>query len=49
MILEVKTEKAKEVAAKVEKIMESVIDPKETEGVVFKAVASIGKDWGELK
>ena len=49
LILEVKSEKAKEVAAKVEKIMESVIDPKATQGVVLKAVASIGKNWGELK
>ncbi len=49
LVLEIKAEKAKEIAAKVEKIMESVVDPKETKGVVLEAVASIGKNWGELK
>jgi len=49
LILEVKTDRAKEIAAKVEKIMESVVDSKETKGVVLEAKANIGKDWGELK
>jgi DNA polymerase-1 len=49
LIYEVKENLAAEIAPKIEKIMEAVMDPKETKGVVLKASANIGKNWGELK
>jgi len=49
LIYEVREGKEKEVAPQIEKIMEAVIDPKETKGVVMKASAGIGRNWGELK
>jgi DNA polymerase-1 len=49
LIYEIKENKAAAVSAEIKKIMESVIDPKETKGVILKAEAHIGKDWGELK
>jgi len=49
LIYEVREGKAKKIAPEIEKIMESIIDPKETKGVVMKATAGIGNTWGELK
>jgi len=49
LIYEIKEDKAKEVAPQIEKIMESVMDPKDTKGVVLTASANIGHNWGELK
>ena len=49
LIYEIKKDKAEAVSKEIEKIMESVVDPKETKGVVLEAVASIGENWGELK
>jgi len=49
LVYEIKKGKEKEVAAEIEKIMESVIDPKDTKGVVLKAAAHTGDNWGELK
>jgi DNA polymerase-1 len=49
LIYEIRESKSKEVAQEIEKIMESIIDPKETKGVVMKASAAMGKNWGELK
>jgi DNA polymerase-1 len=49
LIYEVKEGKEKQVAVEIQKIMESVIDPKDTKGVVMTAEAHIGKNWGELK
>ena len=49
LIYEIRESKAKEVAQEIEKLMESIIDPKETKGVVMKASAAMGKNWGELK
>ena len=49
LVYEIRDSVVKKVAPEIEKIMESIIDPKETEGVVLKAAASIGKNWGELK
>jgi DNA polymerase-1 len=37
------------IAADIEKIMQSVIDPKDIEGVNLAAHASVGNNWGELK
>ncbi len=49
LIYEIKEGSAKRIAAEIEKIMESVMDPKDTKGVILKASAHIGKNWGELK
>jgi len=49
LVFEIRSEKSAEAAANIEKIMSSVIDPKDTKGVVLEAKASIGKNWGELK
>lgn len=49
LIYEIRAGKAESVAPEIEKIMESVIDPKDTHGVILKAAASIGDDWGALK
>ncbi|MDE2038342.1 MAG: hypothetical protein KGI69_03955 [Patescibacteria group bacterium] len=49
LVCEIREDKADEVAKEIERIMESVIGPKETKGVVMKAAASIGDDWGSLK
>lgn len=49
LVYEIRADVAEKVAPEIEKIMESVIDPKETMGVVLTAKASIGDNWGELK
>ena len=49
LIYEVNENKVKTIAPKIEKIMESIIDPKDSSGVVLKAKAAEGKQWGELK
>ncbi len=49
LIYEIKEEKAEEIASKITAIMEGVMDPKDTKGVVLKAEAAIGQNWGELK
>jgi hypothetical protein len=37
------------VALEIKKIMENVIDPKKTSGVVCLTNASVGDNWGEMK
>ncbi|MES2216093.1 MAG: DNA polymerase [Patescibacteria group bacterium] len=49
LVYEIREEKVREIAPKIEKIMESVMDPKDTKGVVLVAKSHIGKNWGELK
>ena len=49
LVYEIKEDKAEEVATQIEKIMESVMDPKDTKGVVLRASKAIGNNWGELK
>lgn len=49
LIYEVREAKAAEVAPEIEKIMESVIDPKDSKGVLLRAFGGTGKNWGELK
>ena len=49
LIYEISENKAKKITPEIEKIMESIIDPKETSGIVMKAKAATGKHWGELK
>jgi len=49
LVCEIREDKATEISAEITKIMEEVMDPKETSGVILKAQASIGDNWGELK
>ncbi len=49
LLFEIRDARAAEIAEKLRGIMQSVIDPAKTEGVVMEAKASIGRDWGELK
>ena len=49
LVYEIRDEKTKEIVPKIEKIMESVMDPKDTKGVVLEAKGHVGKNWGELK
>ncbi len=49
LVYEIREGVAGEVAPQIEKIMESVIDPKDIEGVVLRATSAVGKNWGELK
>lgn len=49
LVYEVETSLKNKVIPEIKKIMETVIDPKETEGIVCKANAVSGKNWGELK
>jgi DNA polymerase I len=49
LIYEIREGIAAEVAPKIEKIMESVMKPEETKGVILAAKSHLGKNWGELK
>lgn len=49
LVFEIREEKAEEVAREIEKIMESVVDPKDTKGIVLKAESAVGDNWGDLK
>ncbi|MFA6554534.1 MAG: DNA polymerase [Candidatus Paceibacterota bacterium] len=49
LIYEIREDKAGEIAPQIEKIMEAIMDPKDTKGIVLKATANIGDNWGELK
>jgi DNA polymerase I len=49
LIYEVREGIATEVAPKIEKIMESVMKPEETRGIILTAKSHLGKNWGELK
>jgi len=49
LVYEIRENLAQEITIKIKKIMESVVDPKETKGVVCVANAHVGKNWGELK
>ena len=49
LVCEIREDKATDISAQITKIMEEVMDPKQTSGVILKAQASIGDNWGELK
>ena len=49
LVYEIKENLVASVAPEIKKIMESVIPPKETSGVVCVADASVGDNWGEMK
>ncbi len=48
VIFEVKERMVEKISKEVRRIMENVIDSKETHGIVFQANASVGDDWGNL-
>lgn len=49
LVYEIVDSEVDRVVANIKEIMESVLDPKDTSGVVMKAEAVVGKNWGELK
>lgn len=49
LVCEVREDLVDTVASDVREIMENVIDPKKTHGVVCVADASVGDNWGEMK
>ncbi|MEX0931454.1 MAG: DNA polymerase [Candidatus Paceibacterota bacterium] len=49
LVFEVEESIVSEVIPALQSAMESVIDPRETEGVVCRTEASVGDNWGEMK
>lgn len=49
LVFEIRRERVEEVASRVKDIMENVLPPKETGGLIFKAESYAGKSWGEMK
>lgn len=49
LVYEVKESVAKTIAPKIKEILENIIDPKDTFGVVCTANASVGHNWLEMK
>ncbi len=49
LVYEIKENLVATIAPEIKKMMENVISPKETSGVVCVADASIGDNWGEMK
>jgi DNA polymerase I len=49
LVCEIREDRAVEITQAITHIMESVMDPKDTQGVVLTAHAVIGDSWGELK
>lgn len=49
LVYELRADKAEKIGAEIKKIMESVIDPAETRGVVCVANGKYGVNWGELE
>jgi len=49
LVYEITQEKAESVAKEIQKIMESVLLPKDIGGVTLSTSAATGLNWGELK
>ncbi len=49
LVFEIKNELVEKISPEIKKMMESVIDPRETHGVVCVAGASAGDNWAEQK
>lgn len=49
LVYEVEESLVEKIAPEIKRIMENVIDPKKTEGVVCVANASVGDNWAEMK
>ena len=49
LVCEIREDRADEISREITSIMQTVMDPKETSGVILTAHAAIGNNWGELK
>jgi DNA polymerase I len=49
LVCEIREDRAEEISREITGIMQTVMDPQETSGVILTAQASIGNNWGELK
>ncbi|TSC73977.1 MAG: DNA polymerase I [Parcubacteria group bacterium Gr01-1014_48] len=49
LVYEIKSEQTEKVAPAIKKIMETVLSPKETEGVPIVTGVSVGENWGEME
>ncbi len=49
LIYEIQEDIAEKITKEITKIMETVVDPSKIHGIVMKADAHIGNNWGELK
>jgi DNA polymerase-1 len=49
LVCEIKEGKAEKISKEIERIMETVMDLKDSKGIVLKTEAHIGDTWGELK
>jgi len=48
LVYEIRSTKVKDIASRIEEIMESVVDEKKLNGVPLAVDASVGDNWGEL-
>jgi DNA polymerase-1 len=48
LVYEIKVDLIKELAPKIKKILESIIDPKETKGITCTVDIKVGDNWGEM-
>ncbi len=48
LVYEIREELIPELRPKIKKIMESVLDPKDTHGVICVAESAVGDNWGEM-
>lgn len=49
LVYEIKEGLVKDLAPKIKKIMEGVIDPKETKGIICTVDIKVGDNWGEME
>jgi len=49
LVYEIKEELVKKVSPEIKKILENIIDPKETSGVICTTEVAIADNWGEMK
>lgn len=49
LVFEIEEARARELAPKIQEIMESIVPEKETRGIPFLAEGKIGKNWGEME
>lgn len=49
LVLEIRESMVEVIVPEIKKIMETVIDPKDTKGVVCAANSAVGKNWGEME
>jgi len=49
LVFEIKEDKVKEVAPKLKEIMEGIMSPKDTEGIIFTANTSVGDNWSVME